>query len=186
MQVTKASASDKQDQRRLLLSVNYKGTILHVNTDAARLSVLGVTAFDNIYSKAGVCRNLQVPYMPKLKPGCIAIWLLHSCNAMPTLFAGTPKALYGFEPSQLVGRPLATAVDVFGQWRHQFNEDGSLLTLLAARAMDEPSGQGSGSKGTVAGPSWRVGVHLPVKNDDGIAAHAAVMVTDAHLAAQVS
>jgi hypothetical protein len=94
--------------------------------------------------------------------------------------------LYGFEPSQLVGRPLAAAVDVFGHWRHQFQEDGSLLTLLAARAMDDSSGQGSGSKGSVAGPSWRVGVHLPVKIDDDIAAHAAVMITDAHLATQVS
>jgi hypothetical protein len=100
-------------------------------------------------------------------------------------FAGTPKALYGFDPSQLVGRPLAAAVDVFGHWRHQFAEDGSLLTLLAARVMDQAPGQGSGS-GVVVGPSWRVGVHLPVKNDDDIAAHAAIMITDAHLAAQVS
>jgi hypothetical protein len=29
--VAKASASDEQDQRRLLLSVNHKGTILAVN-----------------------------------------------------------------------------------------------------------------------------------------------------------
>jgi hypothetical protein len=32
LQVVKASASDEQDQRRLLLSVNHKGTILQVNT----------------------------------------------------------------------------------------------------------------------------------------------------------
>jgi hypothetical protein len=34
LQVTKASAADEQDQRRLLLSVNHKGTILAVNAGA--------------------------------------------------------------------------------------------------------------------------------------------------------
>jgi hypothetical protein len=36
--VAKASASDEQDQRRLLLSINHKGTILQVNTGAAWLA----------------------------------------------------------------------------------------------------------------------------------------------------
>ncbi|WIA34679.1 hypothetical protein OEZ86_012993 [Tetradesmus obliquus] len=131
VQVAKASASDEQGQRRLLLSINHKGTILQVNKD-------------------------------------------------------TPKALYGFEPSQLLGRPLAAALDVFGHWRHHFGEDGSLLALLAEHSMDEESVQGSGSGGrsSAVGPSWRVGVHLPVKSDDDIAAHAALMATDTHLGAQ--
>jgi hypothetical protein len=99
--------------------------------------------------------------------------------------AGAPKALYGFEPRELVGKPLAAAVDVFGLWRHQFKEDGSLLALLAAQAMDEAAGGGS-SKGTASGATWRVGVHLPVKNEADITEHAAAMADDSQLKSQVS
>jgi hypothetical protein len=48
--------------------------------------------------------------------------------------------------------------------------------------MDDPAGNGSGS---TSGPSWRVGVHLPVKVDEDIAAHAAMMAADTHLTTQV-
>jgi hypothetical protein len=94
------------------------------------------------------------------------------------LAAGAPKALYGFEPCELVGKPLAATVDVFGLWRHQFDEDGSLLALLAAQAMEETAGSSS-SKSSVFGISWRVGVHLPVKTDAEITEHAAAMAGEA-------
>jgi hypothetical protein len=109
----------------------------------------------------------------------IAVLMLPFCSGVLPCAVGTPKALYGFEPSQLVGRPLSAALDVFGHWRHHFGEDGSLLTLLAEHTMNDAV-QGGGSSSTAAGPSWRVGVHLPVKNDADIAAHAAVMAADTH------
>uniref|UniRef100_A0A383VUJ6 PAS domain-containing protein n=1 Tax=Tetradesmus obliquus TaxID=3088 RepID=A0A383VUJ6_TETOB len=108
VQVTKATEATRLDQRRLLLSVNHKGTILQVN-------------------------------------------------------AGAPKALYGFEPSELVGKPLAATVDIFGVWRHRFEEDGSLLALLAAQAMEE-TGAGSSGRSNAGSASWRVGVHLPKRD----------------------
>jgi hypothetical protein len=53
--VTKTGASDEQDQRRLLLSVNHKGTILTVNTGTAGLSMklLHLTTPGGTSSKAG-------------------------------------------------------------------------------------------------------------------------------------
>jgi hypothetical protein len=78
-----------------------------------------------------------------------------------------------------VGRPLAAAVDVFGRWRHQFGEDESLLALLAVQTVEEAAAQrdslGAGGRATAAGSAWRVGVHLPVKNDSDIAQHAAAI-----------
>jgi hypothetical protein len=85
--------------------------------------------------------------------------------------------MYEFEPSQLVGGPLAAAVDEFGHWRHQLGEDDSLLALLAAQALEEAQGEGlgAGGKATAGGCAWRVGVHLPVKSDADIEQHAAAM-----------
>jgi hypothetical protein len=98
--------------------------------------------------------------------------------------AGAPKALYGFEPTELVGQPLAAVVDVFGRWRHQFGEDDSLLALLAAQAMDDAADAGINA-GKAGCASWRVGVHLPVKGDTEIAEHAASLAADSHLNKQV-
>lgn len=111
---------------------------------------------------------------------------------------GAPKALYGFEPAELVGRPLAAAVNVFGLWRRQFGEDGSLLALLAAQAMEQQAGGVSSSSGSStgnvagsrqalgvgvgAGASWRMAVHLPVK-DSEILEHAAHLEAGNHHAA---
>ncbi|WIA20263.1 hypothetical protein OEZ85_006098 [Tetradesmus obliquus] len=122
VQVIPASKSAHADQLRLLLSVNYKGTILSV------------------------------------KPGA-------------------SKALYGFDPSEAVGQPLAAVVDVFGLWRRQFAEDQSLLCLLASQAAADMSGaeaelEGSSGAGGSGGGCWRVGVHLPVTSDELIAKNA--------------
>lgn len=92
-------------------------------------------------------------------------------------FAGATKRLYGFDPSDIVGRPLASVIDAFGYWRHQFGEDQSLLTLLALQAMQSGKGDMHGSH-QVAGASWRVGVHMPVKADGDISAHAAQVAAE--------
>lgn len=68
--------------------------------------------------------------------------------------AASPKALFGFSPTDLVGRPLAAFVDVFGSWRRQFGEDASLLMMLGVHAQQ---------KGESA---WRVGVTQPVADAD--------------------
>eukprot|EP00879_Flechtneria_rotunda_P013062 GHRR01013642.1.p1 GENE.GHRR01013642.1~~GHRR01013642.1.p1 ORF type:complete len:1083 (+),score=308.01 GHRR01013642.1:2122-5370(+) len=89
---------------------------------------------------------------------------------------GALRSMYGFTPSDLIGRPLAAVVDVFGLWRHEYQEDSSLLALLATQAMNESGGCAGGKgehRGYANGSSWRVGVHLPVKTDDAIAEHAA-------------
>lgn len=44
------------------------------------------------------------------------------------------KAVFGFQPQDLVGRPLASFVNLFSLWKQQFSEDESLLTMLATRA----------------------------------------------------
>jgi hypothetical protein len=100
-----------------------------------------------------------------------AVLLLAAAAAAACLAAGAPKPLYGFEPSELIGRPLAAAVDVFGQWIHQFGDDETLLALLAQQCID---GAACGND-QAAGSSWRVGVHLPVKSDADIEQHAAAM-----------
>lgn len=44
------------------------------------------------------------------------------------------KAVFGFNPSELVGRPLAAFVNVFSQWKQKYGEDESLLVMLGVRA----------------------------------------------------
>lgn len=83
--------------------------------------------------------------------------LILNINSRGTVLSvnnGAPKALFGFNPSDVIGRPIAAFVNVFGQWRRQFGGEESLLALLANRASD---------KGETA---WRVGVHLPVADAD--------------------
>jgi hypothetical protein len=47
---------------------------------------------------------------------------------------GASKAVFGFNPQDLVGRPLAAFVNLFSQWRGKFGEDESLLVMLGMRA----------------------------------------------------
>jgi hypothetical protein len=47
--------------------------------------------------------------------------------------AGASKAVFGVEPQELVGRPLSSLINVFGQWRAKFGDEESLLTTLALR-----------------------------------------------------
>lgn len=90
--------------------------------------------------------------------------------------AGVPKTLFGFNASDLVGRPLAAILDVFGLWRHKHGEDSSLLMLLASQALKRTS-VGAADSGHAGTASWRVGVHQPVKTDL-IAQHAAQLAGD--------
>jgi hypothetical protein len=47
---------------------------------------------------------------------------------------GASKSVFGFNPQDLVGRPLAAFVNLFSQWRGKFGEDESLLVMLGMRA----------------------------------------------------
>ena len=87
--------------------------------------------------------------------------------------AGAPKRLFNFNPADIIGRPVASIVDVFGYWRNQFGGDGSLFTLLAFDSMKEALPTTSNGSHRVTGTSWRVGVHVPVKRDEDIASAAA-------------
>ncbi|GBF97004.1 hypothetical protein Rsub_09801 [Raphidocelis subcapitata] len=62
---------------------------------------------------------------------------------------GATRALFGFNPSDAVGQPLRSVVNVFGDWAKKMGEEGSLLTALGVRALEG------------ADESWRVGVMLP-------------------------
>ncbi len=43
---------------------------------------------------------------------------------------GTPKSLYGFVPSELVGKPLESFIDVFAEWQAAEGNTRRLLTLM--------------------------------------------------------
>lgn len=47
--------------------------------------------------------------------------------------AGASKALFGLQPSELVGLRLSAFVNLFGAWRARFGEEDSLLASLALR-----------------------------------------------------
>lgn len=95
---------------------------------------------------------------------------------------GVPVSLFGFEGSELIGRPLAAIVDIFGIWRHKFTEDSSLLAMLAFQAMEGNSNGTSACKTAgsshISGLSWRVGVHKPVKSDNWITENAVQLQQD--------
>jgi hypothetical protein len=91
--------------------------------------------------------------------------------------AGALKSLFKFDAAELVGRPLASVVDVFGLWRLKCQQDDtSLLSLLAMHTFEKDAASSSNAQGT----SWRVGVHLPVTSD--IEQHAAQLAVDGNLA----
>jgi len=68
---------------------------------------------------------------------------------------GATKSLFGFNPRELIGKPVRTCVNVFGDWAKKFGEEGSLLTALGVRALEG------------ADESWRVGVVLPGTKEGG-------------------
>jgi hypothetical protein len=46
---------------------------------------------------------------------------------------GANKSVFGVEPKELVGKPLASFINVFGQWKARFGSEEGLLTMLALR-----------------------------------------------------
>lgn len=46
---------------------------------------------------------------------------------------GASKSVFGVEPKELVGKPLASFINVIGQWKAKFGSEESLLTMLALR-----------------------------------------------------
>lgn len=80
-----------------------------------------------------------------------------------------------------MGRPLAAIVDVFGLWRNKYGDDSSLLAMLAFQAMRNASSADANAGGASHGgaESWRVGIHLPIKDDDSIVQHAAKLAVAA-------
>jgi hypothetical protein len=67
---------------------------------------------------------------------------------------GASKSVFGFNPQDLVGRPLAAFVNLFSQWRGKFGEDESLLVMLGMRAE-----QG-------LNVTYRCGVHNPFSDEE--------------------
>jgi hypothetical protein len=67
---------------------------------------------------------------------------------------GASKAVFGFNPQELVGRPLAAFVNLFSQWQGKFGEDESLLVMLGMRAE-----QG-------LDVIYRCGVHTPFSDEE--------------------
>lgn len=46
---------------------------------------------------------------------------------------GASKAVFGVEPSELVGKSLSSFINVFGQWKAKYGSEEGLLTKLALR-----------------------------------------------------
>jgi hypothetical protein len=119
---------------------------------------------------------------------------MRSCFSLDP--AGSSKALYGFDPSDVIGRPLASIVDVFGLWRRQFTEDQSLLGLLTHQAAANTSAGIDAEAGGLmsadddyssgGGCCWRVGVHLPVTSDGQIVKHAEQLAEESSKGGKVS
>jgi hypothetical protein len=63
--------------------------------------------------------------------------------------AGATKALFGFKPQDLVGKPARSLVNVLADCSARFGDDARLLAALGIRALE----------GTEE--AWRVGVTLP-------------------------
>lgn len=69
--------------------------------------------------------------------------------------SATPKSLFGFNPSDIISKPLGSFLHTFGQWKREgHGSDETLLSLLAVHAQ-------LGN----AESAWRVGVHPPVSDD---------------------
>lgn len=82
---------------------------------------------------------------------------------------------------------MASIIDVFGMWRHEYHEDNSLMSLLTLQALKEGClalANQNDNAIHASGTSWRIGVHLPVKEAE-IEAHA-VQMTDERKASQVN
>lgn len=50
-----------------------------------------------------------------------------------TVSASTPKSLFGFSPSDVIGTPLSGFVNVFDEWCKKGNKSTTLLSKLASR-----------------------------------------------------
>jgi hypothetical protein len=64
------------------------------------------------------------------------------------------KSVFGFPPACLVGRPLATFINMFSEWRQMYGEDESLLVMLSQRAEQKQD------------VVIRVGVHNPMTDSE--------------------
>jgi len=74
---------------------------------------------------------------------------IDACGNVLDVNAGASKALFGFNPVDLVGQPLCAFINVFEEWKAKFGEDNSLLVLLMQHVQD------------CSEASWRVGVSSP-------------------------
>jgi hypothetical protein len=71
-----------------------------------------------------------------------------------SVISAAGRSLFGFQPNDLVGQKLANFVNVFATWRVKHGDESSLLLLLSMRAEEHTD------------EAWRVGVHLPVKDEE--------------------
>lgn len=100
-----------------------------------------------------------VLHMPRCVHGHCLPATITSARAVRV--AGVPKSLFGFDGTQLVGRPLSSVIDIFKDCKKAgAGDELSLLELLVAQMLASTDPAASTSPGTACA-SWRVGVHQP-------------------------
>jgi hypothetical protein len=62
---------------------------------------------------------------------------------------GANRSIFGVDPADLLGRSVASFINVFGQWRAKFGSEDGLLTMLAMQVMQNHE------------VTVRVGLHTP-------------------------
>lgn len=68
---------------------------------------------------------------------------------MLSINEGASKIVFGFNPEDLVGRPLGSFLNLFDDWKQKFGDDESLLVMLGMRAEQNMD------------VTYRAGVHPP-------------------------
>lgn len=79
----------------------------------------------------------------------VALQLNHK-GVVLSINENASKAVFGFNPSDLVGRPLGSFCNLFHDWKERFGSDESLLILLGMRAQRNMD------------VIYRAGVHSPL------------------------
>lgn len=138
-QVAKATEQQRLNQQRMTLSLNHFGAIIGVNSGGCPVRTTSLLA-----------RSLSPTY--------------HHLRAVRV--AGVPKSLFGFDGTQLVGRPLSSVIDIFKDFQKAgAGDELSLQELLVAQMLASTDPAANISPGTACA-SWRVGVQQPSTDGD--------------------
>lgn len=159
VQVTRATEEQHQDQQRMLLSINHKGIIVAVNPGAHAHAFAGDRPAPVQQPVCCVVRGMVCtrPHMAGIARRQATV-----C-AGGLMLAGVPRNLFGFDGLQLVGKSLASIIDIFSEWKQGHGEELSLLELLVGQMLAASAdGTAGDTRSRSACASWRVAVHRPV------------------------